>query len=262
VSIVDPSSFRAAGAGAGPSGGGLGPTQEEEEEDDASLRRSLLGAVTGRQAMGELQFKTGLTPAALGRLKEEFVARATDAGTLDLPAFREIMLLQFPALKEDESVIDKLFKSFDSDGTGAIEFKEFVLGASKMVRGSLKDKIDMLFGIFDTEGSGHMKSDQILRMLLAAAGEDVSEDDARAVLVNAQSPQNKGERCRGLKRLIKTANFRNSHGIFPRPRAHQSGTFAQPAARQAGIHHSQGARNGRGGCEERGGALGHGYLRS
>ena len=72
------------------------------------MRASILSAVTGRQAMGELQFKTGMTPAALGRLKAEFSARATDLGTLDLQAFREIMLLQFPGLKEDPSVVDKV----------------------------------------------------------------------------------------------------------------------------------------------------------
>ena len=80
-------------------------------------------------------------------------------------AFKEIMLEQFPNLKEDVGVVEKLFKSYDQDNSGCIEFKEFVLGASKMVRGSLKDKIDTLFQIFDADGSGSVTIKELTRFV-------------------------------------------------------------------------------------------------
>jgi Ca2+-binding EF-hand superfamily protein len=155
------------------------------DEDPNDLRDAILKAVTGRQAMGDLQFKTGMTPAALTRLKTEFAKRANDLGTLELQAFKEIMLEQFPNLKEDESVVEKLFKTYDQDNSGCIEFKEFVLGASKMVRGSLKDKIETLFQIFDADGSGSVTIKELTRFVKSGCGEiEEVYDKARAMVYN------------------------------------------------------------------------------
>lgn len=155
------------------------------DEDASDLRDAILKAVTGRQAMGDLQFKTGMTPAALTRLKTEFAKRANDLGTLELEAFKEIMFEQFPNLKEDESVVEKLFKTYDQDNSGCIEFKEFVLGASKMVRGSLKDKIETLFQIFDADGSGSVTIKELTRFVKSGCGEiEEVYDKARAMVYN------------------------------------------------------------------------------
>ena len=170
VMIVDQSAYSRGGNG---------------EDESGDLRDAILKAVTGRQAMGDLQFKTGMTPSALARLKTEFAKRANDLGTLELAAFKEIMLEQFPNLKEDVGVVEKLFKSYDQDNSGCIEFKEFVLGASKMVRGSLKDKIDTLFQIFDADGSGSVTIKELTRFVKSGSGEiEEVYDKARAMVYN------------------------------------------------------------------------------
>jgi hypothetical protein len=84
---------------------------------------------------------------------------------------------------DDPGVIEKLFKSFDVDGSGAIEFKEFVLGASKMVRGSIGDKINMLFSIFDADSSGSVTIKELTRFVKDGSFDlDLVFDKARSMV--------------------------------------------------------------------------------
>lgn len=169
ISMVDPSAYlgsssaRSADSGYGSDG----------IPDEATIKSAVLSAVTGRQVLGELQFKTGLTPVQLGRLKQEFSARANVNGTLDRESFKDIMLEQFPSLAnaDGDVTLNRLFSTFDADNSGLIEFKEFVLGASKMVRGKLSDKIELLFRMFDADGSGVINMAEMMRFVKDGAEE-------------------------------------------------------------------------------------------
>ena len=78
---------------------------------------------------------------------------------------------------------DSIFTFLDTDGSEGIDLRELHAGISGALRGPRDGRASFFFALFDTEGAGHMRSDQVLRMLLAGSGrEHVSPRDARAML--------------------------------------------------------------------------------
>ena len=45
-----------------------------------------------------------------------------------------------------------LFATFDVDNSGDIDLQEFTIGLSRSVGGSLSQKLEMLFNVFDKDG--------------------------------------------------------------------------------------------------------------
>jgi Ca2+-binding EF-hand superfamily protein len=78
---------------------------------------------------------------------------------------------------------DRVFDYMDGDGSGSIDVRELYFGITAALRGSIEHRAEFFYHLFDVEGSGHLKSEEILRMLTASAGSDtVSEEDANAIL--------------------------------------------------------------------------------
>ena len=80
---------------------------------------------------------------------------------------------------------DRVFDHMDEDGSGSIDVRELYNGISAALRGDVDTRAAFFFSLFDTEGEGHMQSNEVLRMLLASTGrDDVSEEDAKRVLAS------------------------------------------------------------------------------
>ena len=64
-----------------------------------------------------------------------------------------------------ETELEKLFEQFDDDGSGELDFREFLCCLSLMMRGSIKEKLEMIFKIFDSEKKGFLTKTQLLQFL-------------------------------------------------------------------------------------------------
>jgi len=62
---------------------------------------------------------------------------------------------------------DRLFKAFDIKNTRKIDFDEFVSGLARYVRGSLTDKMDMLFTLFDMDSQGYITRNELQTVLFS-----------------------------------------------------------------------------------------------
>ena len=68
--------------------------------------------------------------------------------------FCEVIVECYPHLEGATDVnLEALFDTFDEDGGGTIDFKEFTLGVSKLTRGSMDEKMEFLFEIYDRNGT-------------------------------------------------------------------------------------------------------------
>ncbi len=68
-------------------------------------------------------------------------------GTLHKEKVSEMMRLILPDGEESNKFVDQIFRIFDKDGDGAIDFKEFLLATNMSVMGTPEDKLKWTFGV-------------------------------------------------------------------------------------------------------------------
>jgi Ca2+-binding EF-hand superfamily protein len=88
------------------------------------------------------------------------------SGTLTKEEFQKIYRQFFP-FGDPNSFADYVFKVFDSDKSGTIDFKEFICALSVTSRGKMEDKLDWAFQLYDIDGDGKISYDEMLAIVEA-----------------------------------------------------------------------------------------------
>ena len=76
---------------------------------------------------------------------------------------------------QSEDIVLRLFDAFDTDNSGTIDFKQFVVGLNRTSRGSKRDKIELAFSIYDVDGSGRIYKDEFIEIFKTLHQTDGSE---------------------------------------------------------------------------------------
>jgi len=58
-------------------------------------------------------------------------------------------------------IVDSLFEMFDVDNSGTVDFYEFVSCASILMNGSIEEKAEMLFRVYDNNGDGKVSRKEL-----------------------------------------------------------------------------------------------------
>ncbi|CAF0760993.1 unnamed protein product [Didymodactylos carnosus] len=89
-------------------------------------------------------------------------------GRLDRFQFRKFyQLLRDESPERLENICDHVFRAFDVDGNGFVEFGEFLLGFAICSRGDLKSRLDYAFECYDLDSNGYITLDEICPVLNA-----------------------------------------------------------------------------------------------
>ena len=88
------------------------------------------------------------------------------SGTLTKEEFQKIYRQFFP-FGDPSSFADYVFKVFDSDKSGTIDFKEFICALSVTSRGKMEDKLDWAFQLYDIDGDGKISYEEMLAIVEA-----------------------------------------------------------------------------------------------
>ncbi|CAM1313245.1 KCNIP4 (predicted) [Pycnogonum litorale] len=79
-----------------------------------------------------------------------------------------------------------VFKTFDQDGNGSLNFEEFVVGLSSLSRGTIDEKLQWAFSLYDINGDGRITREElneIVTSIYSLMGHDA------CLLMDNQTPQ-------------------------------------------------------------------------
>ncbi|ORX87096.1 EF-hand, partial [Basidiobolus meristosporus CBS 931.73] len=113
----------------------------------------------------DLQKKTHFDQVELEALFDQFKSLATAEGEgIVKPVFEQCL---GPLGMEKNLITERIFKFFDQNEDGLIDFTEFVSGLSILCKGNLEEKIIHAFRGYDIDGDGLIKRDELRKVISA-----------------------------------------------------------------------------------------------
>ncbi|ELT95991.1 hypothetical protein CAPTEDRAFT_223245 [Capitella teleta] len=125
--------------------------------------------------MGNESAKT-LSPNELSDLKEQTTFSRTEIrdlykkftkdcpnGQMTVEEFKAMYETLFPE-GDSGQFADHVFKAYDKDGNGVIDFQEFILTVSIASKGSIDEKLRWAFNMYDLDGNGYITKAEVHEM--------------------------------------------------------------------------------------------------
>jgi len=108
---------------------------------------------------------SGLTKAEVKEWHDGFI-KDCPTRKLNKKKFIEVYKQFFPAAKA-EKFSEYVFKTFDTDGSGEVDFDEFLIAISLTAKRDPKQKLEWAFSMYDIDNSGYVEQKEMIKIMEA-----------------------------------------------------------------------------------------------
>jgi Ca2+-binding EF-hand superfamily protein len=115
----------------------------------------IVGVELDEETIQRLTKNTSYTPEQVRQWHEAFL-RDCPNGKLTSRQFTEVYKKFYPEYEADK-YSSQVFRTFDVDGNGYIDFVEFLLAVNINSNGNVRDKLTLAFDIYDINGNGQVR---------------------------------------------------------------------------------------------------------
>ncbi|XP_078421362.1 calsenilin-like isoform X3 [Cetorhinus maximus] len=133
-----------------------GSDSSETDEELSAVRHQPEG-------LDELQARTKFSKNEIQSLYRGF-KNECPSGMVDEKTFKAIYSQFFPQ-GDATTYAHFLFNAFDTDRSGAIRFEDFVIGLSVLLRGSIDEKLNWAFNLYDINKDGYITKEEMLAII-------------------------------------------------------------------------------------------------
>jgi Ca2+-binding EF-hand superfamily protein len=126
-----------------------------------------VGKGANRMAIAAMANVTHIEKRELASLQSKFreiASREGNPNMINRTEFTEALNL-VGINQNDQDIMDRLFTMYDKTGDDQILYKEFIVGIAPLISGSVVEKIDFAFRLYDLEGTSYLRAQEMVNVL-------------------------------------------------------------------------------------------------